>query len=303
MLKTDWLKVATAGRTVDGREIKGEWLEKMAALYAPHVYTASVNSEHFFYPGLGHVTELRAGKDGQERTALYARIAPTAELLARYQNRRQLFFSVEIMADFPAKGDVYLSGLAITDMPASQGLEPARFAADVAGRQRFFDTAGLADNGEPFEQEPEPVDEGATAELVAQAHSREAPPSWWTALWSALRPHVSAGHRQIDEESESMTKQEREAFDALQEQVTTLQSKVGELQDQLTTRAEPEQGAAPEEPEANQRFQAEVAAQVNAAVEPLARRVAELEHYLAEPVEGERGEVTGPVGMAEDFVF
>jgi Phage capsid scaffolding protein (GPO) serine peptidase len=156
MLKTDWLKVATAGRTVDGREIKAEWLEKMAQLYSPRVYTATVNSEHFFYPGLGHVTEIRAGKDELARTALFARIAPTAELLTRYQNRRQLFFSVEIMADFPAKGDFYLSGLAITDLPASQGLEPTQFSAEAGGRQRYFDTASYA------EDEPR-AEEGAAA--------------------------------------------------------------------------------------------------------------------------------------------
>ena len=70
MLTTDWMKVATAGRTLDGREIKPEWLEKMAASYSPQVYTASVNSEHVFYPGLGHVTELRAGQDAQGRLAV-----------------------------------------------------------------------------------------------------------------------------------------------------------------------------------------------------------------------------------------
>ena len=62
-LQTDWIKVATAGRTVDGREIKAARLERAAQLYSPELYTASVNSDHFFHPGLGYVSEVRAAKD------------------------------------------------------------------------------------------------------------------------------------------------------------------------------------------------------------------------------------------------
>lgn len=288
MLKTDWLKVATAGRTVDGREIKAEWLERMAKLYSPRVYTATVNSEHFFYPGLGHVTELRTAKDELGRTALYARIAPTAELLARYQNRRQLFFSVEVMADFPAKGDYYLSGLAITDLPASQGLEPTQFSAEAGGRQRYFDTASYAED----EQRAE---EGAVA--VPEADP-EKPPRWWTALWSTLRPHFAAGNRHDHPEHEPMTVQERAAFEALQQQVRTLTAQVTEI----GKRVPPEPEQQPDE-DAGADFVAQVDEKIAAAVQPIAERLGALEAHLGEPADIERGEVTGPAPGGESFVF
>ena len=297
MLKTDWIKVATAGRTLDGREIKPEWLEKMAATYSPQVYTASVNSEHVFFPGLGHVTELRAGHDAQGRLALYAKVAPTAELLTRFQNRRQLFFSVEIRPEFPAKGDFYLSGLAITDVPASQGLEPALFSAEAEGRQRYFDTAGLDDNGRDVESPAK-----ARIEDEPPHAADSTPPGWWTTLWSALRPHFSNAQRQTQQEHEPMTPQEREEFNALKDQV-------GKLVEKFTTQANPqEQQAVDTAPdnEAFERFTAEVEVKVKEgiadALTPLAERLTALEQYMDAPMEGERGEVTGPVDNA-GFVF
>ncbi|HEX9842076.1 MAG TPA: GPO family capsid scaffolding protein [bacterium] len=301
MLQTDWLKVATAGRTVDGREIKPEWLEKIAAAYSPKVYTASVNSEHFFYPGLGYVTAVRAAQDEEGRTALYAKVAPTAELLARYQNRRQLFFSMELRSDFPAKGDLYLTGLAITDIPASQGLEPARFYAGAGERTRFFDTARL--EAEPGGEGP---GGGAEPARASEPASEETPPGWWSALWESLRPHL--GRRPDDntqEQSDAMTKEERQAFQALEEQVTTLQAELAELAGKFAAQpeADPEpEAAADPVAEAMERFTAELQAKIAEAVAPLAERIGKLEGYLAEPVEGEQGEVTGPAG-GEGFVF
>jgi hypothetical protein len=296
MLQTDWLKVATAGRTVDGREIKPEWLEKIAAAYSPKVYTASVNSEHFFYPGLGYVTAVRAAQDEEGRTALYAKVAPTAELLARYQNRRQLFFSMELRSDFPAKGDLYLTGLAITDIPASQGLEPARFFAGAGERTRFFDTARL--EAEPGGEGPGGGVEPARATEPA---GDETPPGWWSALWESLRPHL--GRRPDDnaqEQSDAMTKEERQAFQALEEQVTTLQA---ELAGKFAAQPEQEpEAVADPAAEAMERFTAELQAKIAELVGPLSERIVKLEAYLAEPVEGEQGEVSGPAG-GEGFVF
>ena len=298
MLTTDWMKVATAGRTLDGREIKPEWLEKMAASYSPQVYTASVNSEHVFFPGLGHVTELRAGQDAQGRLALYAKIAPTAELLGRFQNRKQVFFSVEIRNDFPAKGDYYLSGLAVTDIPASQGLEPALFSAGAQGRQRFFDTAHLDDNGRDVESRGE-------VRIEDEPHSpdfgKEHPPGWWTSLWSALRPHFITAHRNTPQEHEPMTPQEREEFNALKATVEKLVA-------QQTTQKQAEAKPLEQDPQVEtiKHFTAEVETKVKegiaAAVKPLAERLTALEQYMDAPVEGEHGEVTGPVDNA-GFVF
>jgi hypothetical protein len=132
----------------------------------------------------------------------------------------------------------------------------------------------------------------------------ETPPGWWSALWESLRPHL--GRRPDDnaqEQSDAMTKEERQAFQALEEQVTTLQAELSELAGKFAAQPEPEpEAAADPAVEAMERFTAELQAKVAEAVGPLSERVGKLEGYLAEPVEGEQGEVTGPAG-GEGFVF
>ncbi|WP_273915543.1 GPO family capsid scaffolding protein, partial [Burkholderia pseudomallei] len=44
--KTKFFRVAVEGATVDGREIKREWLTQMAKHYDPKLYGARVNVEH-----------------------------------------------------------------------------------------------------------------------------------------------------------------------------------------------------------------------------------------------------------------
>ena len=132
MLLTDWKKVGVAGPTIDGREIDPEWLRSMAKSYSLDTYTASLNEDHFLPGGLGTVHDLKTGKDERGRLALFARINPKAGLLSRVQNGFNVFFSMEIRHNFPQEGEHYLSGLAVTDEPASLGLQPTQFSTTGA---------------------------------------------------------------------------------------------------------------------------------------------------------------------------
>lgn len=129
-LMTDWICIATAGETVDGREIPENWLTEMAETYDPELYTALIWPNHErYYGNSGEVLALRTGKE-DGITKLYARLCPSVDLV--YTNRRGqlLFSSIEPEPDFRGTGKCYLEGLAVTDSPASVGTTRIRFSAD-----------------------------------------------------------------------------------------------------------------------------------------------------------------------------
>ncbi len=132
-LVTDFKCVAQSGETVDGRFIKPEWLTEMAETYDPKVYTAKLWIDHMRYSSYGSVRELKAEKAG-EVVKLFARISPSRSLLQENQVWEEfLHFSIEPTEDFAKTGKCYLTGLAMTDKPASLGTDEMRFA-QMTGR-------------------------------------------------------------------------------------------------------------------------------------------------------------------------
>jgi hypothetical protein len=157
-------RIAVAGDTTDGRVIEADWLTQMADSYNPEKYTARINCEHMrgYSPegpfGMyGSVVALQAKTaeiDGEKKMALFASIEPTPELVTLNRKGQKLFTSMEIDPDFAKSGQFYLSGLAITDSPASLGTEQLQFAATakenpLAGRKQkpenMFSVANAAE--------------------------------------------------------------------------------------------------------------------------------------------------------------
>ena len=140
-----YFRIGTSGPTVDGREISPQEIDDMAATYDPDVYTAAINLEHFnfLFPGFsfGQVVALKAedGKDGKR--VLLARIKPTSKLMDMNAAGQKIFTSMEIVKNFAKTGKAYLMGLAITDRPASLGVEALCFSASNGGPadERFKD--------------------------------------------------------------------------------------------------------------------------------------------------------------------
>ena len=126
---TDWKRVAQSGPTMDGREIKPEWLTDMAETYSPEIYTAKLWIDHKRWNGAyGSVQALKAAKDG-DVTRLFARISPNRSLLELNQVfEEKLHFSIEVIENFAKTGKYYLGGLGMTDEPASLGTDELRFA-------------------------------------------------------------------------------------------------------------------------------------------------------------------------------
>ena len=132
-------RVATSGPTIDGREIKPEWLKQAAANYDTNIYAARINVEHLRslspngeFGAFGDVTGLEAetGKDG--KVALYAEIEPNEKAIAANKAGQKVYTSIEIVENFAGTGEAYLVGLALTDSPASLGTERLNFTAQPA---------------------------------------------------------------------------------------------------------------------------------------------------------------------------
>lgn len=154
-LKTDFVCIATAGATVDGREISAQDLFDMAETYNPETYTAMIWWEHLrFFGNLGQVLSLKAEEvDG--KTKLYAELRPTAELVEFNQAGQKVFTSIEIMPNFAKTGKSYLGGLAVTDSPASIGTTQLNFSSKgikdelvIGNKEPFHFTLAQEETGE-----------------------------------------------------------------------------------------------------------------------------------------------------------
>ncbi|PAU55213.1 GPO family capsid scaffolding protein [Pseudomonas sp. PICF141] len=141
-----WKRVATSGTTADGREILPQELRDIAETYSPTKYTAVIWCEHERWPGsYGTVFAVRLVEEADDlepgQVGLEAQLKPNDKLLCLNDQGEKLFTSIEITPNFANSGKAYLSGLAVTDSPASLGTqelyfsrktgEPVHYAASV----------------------------------------------------------------------------------------------------------------------------------------------------------------------------
>ncbi|WP_271105118.1 GPO family capsid scaffolding protein [Pseudomonas tohonis] len=130
-----WKRVATSGPTADRREITPQELRDIAETYKPSYYTAVIWADHERWPGShGTVFAVRLvePKDDPEleegQVALEAQLKPNDKLLWLNDRGEKLFTSIEITPNFANSGRAYLTGLAVTDEPASLGTQELYFS-------------------------------------------------------------------------------------------------------------------------------------------------------------------------------
>ena len=145
-LVSDWKRVATSGKTADGRTIDPQDLRDIASAYNPATYTAVIWFEHIRYMGnFGSVTEVKAEDIDGDTVALFAKLAPNDRLLQLNKEAQKLFTSIEIQPQFAGTGKPYLRGLAVTDDPASLGTEPLHFSRRADAGNYFASVEPLGD--------------------------------------------------------------------------------------------------------------------------------------------------------------
>lgn len=141
-----WKRVAVSGSTADNREITVQELRECAETYTLSTYTAVIWDEHEREPGsLGTVYALRLVEDDPDlapgQVALEAQLKPNDDLLYLNDRGKKLFTSVEITPNFANSGRYYLSGLAVTDSPASLGTQELYFSKRGKKSHRYHKTS------------------------------------------------------------------------------------------------------------------------------------------------------------------
>ncbi|WP_342323494.1 GPO family capsid scaffolding protein [Kosakonia sp. BYX6] len=169
-----FFRIGVEGDTCDGREISAADIQEMADAFDPRVYGCRINLEHLrgilpdgAFQRYGDVVELKAEKIEDDsalngKLALFGKIAPLDTLVDMVGKGQKVYTSMEIHPNFANSGKCYLTGLAVTDDPASLGTEYLEFCRTAkhnplqrfkASPETLFSVATLAEL--EFEDVPE----------------------------------------------------------------------------------------------------------------------------------------------------
>lgn len=208
--ESKWFKVATAGPTVDGREIKEQWLIDMAETYDMDEYTASIFQDHIgWFGNYGQVTAVKMEKDDKGRICLFNKLKPNKLLLEMNAAGQKLFTSIRVIEDFAGTGKAYLMHLAITDEPASLGTEQLSFSQNGKHNEIFVNEEAIE-----LEFETPQTDE----ELASEIKKR---PNFLQRFFSKQTSPT--------QDDEPMTEAEKAAFKKLQEELADFKTKLEAL--------------------------------------------------------------------------
>ena len=148
-MKTKPFLLATAGSTVDGRNIDDNMITEMASSYNPKTYGARLNIEHIRgissegpFRAYGDVLELSVDEvdvdfngKSEKRKALFGVFDVTDDAKALNDAGQKMYPSIEIEPNFAGKGFAYMMGCALTDSPASIATERMQFNSRLPGEQ------------------------------------------------------------------------------------------------------------------------------------------------------------------------
>lgn len=261
MFLTDYICILTAGHTVDGRHVADEVLDQIAESYNPDTYSARINIEHsqFGYK-LGSVLAVKTQMvDGVKK--LFAQLKPTDYMLTLIQAGQKLHTSAEIVTDFAQTGKAYLTGLALTDTPASLGTTELKLSVENDGKTHDVQMFSTGDFIEPIKpkknllsnlanllsQEDEEMD-ATTAQLLKEMNDTQSHTATLLAsttksvddLADKLTAIIGAGSGDSpaatdDETITSENQAKNEEFAALKDEVANLSSTLETLKNSMQT--------------------------------------------------------------------
>lgn len=243
--KSGWFRVATEGATTDGRKIERVWIEDMASTYDRTKYAARIWLEHYRgvlpdspFRAYGDVLTVKSEEvevDGQPRLALFAQIEPTDDLVAMNKAKQKLYTSIEIDPRFSDSGRAYLTGLAVTDSPASLGTEALQFSAQNPAASPF---AGRKTNPDVMFSE--------AVETALQFEEVDDKPGLGAILFARVQDLLKLGQTKVDGDFAQASKaielvaeqvgtisEQVAGVVELSSQVASLQTELGELKTQL----------------------------------------------------------------------
>jgi len=241
--RSNWFRVAVEGATTDGRQIERSWIEDMAATYDRAKYGARIWMEHFRsvladspFKAYGDVLAVKAEEveiDGEKRLALFAQIEPTDALIALNKAKQKIYTSIEVDPKFAGTGKAYLSGLAVTDSPASIGTEALQFSAKNPTASPF---AGRKQNPDCLFSE--------AVEANLEFEEVEDKPGIGAALFARVQELLKGGKEKTDGEFAQVgqaveaiaehVKQQAEAFAVEQQTTAALRAELNQVKADFT---------------------------------------------------------------------
>lgn len=144
MFQSEPICILQAGTTVDGRVIEQKIIDEIAESYNPEVYTARINEEHFNWSyKYGSVLSVEKRDD-----KLFATLKPNSMLLRAVEQGQLLHTSCEFVEKFSDTEKAYLTGLALTDNPASLGTTQIHLSSQENGK--VYASSNFTINAEQF---------------------------------------------------------------------------------------------------------------------------------------------------------
>ena len=132
MFQSELICILQAGATIDGRVIEQKIIDEIAETYNPDIYTARINADHYPWSNkYGSVLSVEKKED-----KLFAVLKPNSMLLRMAEQGQLLHTSCEFYEKFADTGKAYLTGLALTDEPASLGTTQIQLSANSKDKAR-----------------------------------------------------------------------------------------------------------------------------------------------------------------------
>ena len=206
-LTTDWIRVATEGETFRNVPIQRQWIIDIAETYDPKTYGARIWPDHRrWYGAWGDVTEVKA-EEHESKMVLFAKLTPNQYLIQANKEDQKVYSSIELEPNFAGSGKAYLTGLGVTDEPASLGTDRLKFSADS---QHIYSA-------------PQPL------EITFPLTSKDADQG--AKLFGLLKGFFNTSEKTPKEDEPMDEKQ----FNALVGKIDGIASKVGELETKVET--------------------------------------------------------------------
>lgn len=252
MFQSQPICILQAGTTIDGRVIEQNIIDEIAETYNPEVYTARINADHYPWSSkYGSVLSVEKRED-----KLFAVLKPNSMLLRMAEQGQLLHTSCEFYEKFSDTEKAYLTGLALTDEPASLGTTQIQLSASGKDKTcvptsfpitaEHFSIQTTEDEESKFQQFKRWLKGEKNSEQLSQQQEED---EMSKELEELLKQSIEQGKQnqqqlsQLNEKFEKLSangeeetpSEENGEMTELKGQVETLSTQVGELKDQLQT--------------------------------------------------------------------
>ena len=217
MFQSEPICIFTAGKTVDGREFGQEVVDDIAETYNPETYNARINEDHWSW-GEKFGSVLAVEKRGNQ---LWAVLKPNALFFDTIQKGQLLHTSCELQPDFAGSGKWYLTGLALTDSPASLGTTAIHLSAEDESKGKVKLSTGETIGGSDTASHKE---QGEHAEQQAEQRLFSRLKQFFSANTPQPEQHLNQQdeNEEMDQEAKQLLEQQTEALATLTAAVTLL---------------------------------------------------------------------------------